>query len=202
MKSLNPAAIQATLLLSSMLFASVHVSAVESQTRIETSLPSIYTPYDDAVIAPGLVEFEGSAPDAWAYGEWLADGMTEYQAINDGERHEWIVFERDDNLILLGGKESNLHHVESTAETFYIEPPVEFSIDGKAIDQIAIHTSGYVELSSVTDGIMGAAIVEPDLVGQRANSNEYNFISVRTIGTDILITFEFESYENNTTSWS
>lgn len=202
MKSLNPA--KALLLASSLaiLAPASNAVSVESSTRIETATPSIFSPYQDDIVAPGYVEFAGSAPQAWAYGDWLADGYIDYQSYDDGERHEWIIFERDDNLILLGGKESNFHDVGSAAETFSIEPPIEFSIDGKAIDQISIESRGYVALYSLTDGIMGAAIVAPDLIGYRTHSNDYNLISVRTVGTDILITFEFESYENNTTNWN
>jgi len=177
------------------------LSALATQT-VSVTRPEVLAPVADSVYEAGsIVELEGSDMFATVtISGPTVNGESSYEIT--AETHEWLIYEQNPDLILLGGNESNLGDIGSSRAEWKIETPIAFSVDDTPVTHITIQNSGYVELNSSTGARLGAAAVQPDLIGNRSNANEYNLISVLTTGSQILINYAFASHEDAPDSWS
>ena len=137
---------------------------------------------------------------ATARHENLSNGQSDY--IVTDELYEWLLYPEDQNLILLGGKESNFGDINTAQSSWTIPTPVDFQIDGTDVDELVVYNHGLVEVVSSTDGVLAWASVAPDFIDYRENANLHNLISVRTRESIILVTYELKSHSNAASSWT
>lgn len=137
---------------------------------------------------------------ATARHENLSNGQSDY--IVTDEQYEWLLYPEDQNLILLGGKESNFGDINTAQSSWTIPTPVDFQIDGTDVDELVVYNHGLVEVVSSTDGVLAWASVAPDFIDYRENAKQYNLISVRTKESIILVTYELRSHSNAASYWT
>ena len=132
--------------------------------------------------------------------ENISGGQSDY--IVTDELYEWLLYPQDQNLILLGGKESNFGDIGTAQSSWTIPTPVDFQIDGTDVDELIVYNHGLVEVISSSEGVLAWASIAPDLIEYRQNDQTYNLISVRTRESIILVTYELKSHANAPSSWS
>lgn len=181
-------------------FALPAYSVSEITPVIDVSRAEISSPNNDMSPYGSTMSLTSHPIVATARHENLSNGQSDY--IVTDELYEWLLYPEDQNLILLGGKESNFGDINTAQSSWTIPTPVDFQIDGTDVDELVVYNHGLVEVVSSTDGVLAWASVAPDFIDYRENANLHNLISVRTRGSIILVTYELKNHSDATSSWT
>ena len=181
-------------------FALPSYSVSEITPVIDVSRAEISSPNNDMSPYGSTMSLTSHPIVATARHENLSNGQSDY--IVTDEQYEWLLYPEDQNLILLGGKESNFGDINTATSSWTIPTPVDFQVDGTDVDELVVYNHGLVEVVSSSDGVLAWASVAPDFIDYRENAQQYNLISVRTRESIILVTYELKNHSNAASSWA
>lgn len=159
--------------------------------------PSIEAPADASIDIALHPEISGSAPAA----------KERFNTANDYSvtlaSAEWLFYEHDENLTILGGFENLYPDFSNSYKFWLIESPIEFTIDGEAVTHLEITNSGEVTLVNANRDTLGRVIVSSDNAHQVQSALATDIIELRQISpTLVTVTWYLENSTNSGTTWT
>lgn len=167
--------------------------------------PTIEAPTADAVDVSITPEISGTAPSATRTGPptpALVKAESEDYPVSL-DTAEWLFFEPQDNLTILGGYEQSYPDLATSKKDWIISSPISFSIDDETVTDLQIYNNGTVILLNSNGDELAWVDANPDYTS-RYQSGEVNaVIYVRAISSTLMtVTWQFENSEFSQTTWS
>jgi hypothetical protein len=167
--------------------------------------PTIEAPTADAVDVSITPEISGTAASATRTGP-----PTVAIAVAESEDYpvsldtaEWLFFEPQENLTLLGGYKQSSADLYTSEKTWTIPSPLNFTIDGSTVSQLSITNHGTVELLDETDAILAKVSAQPYYTSSIQSAEPNALISVKKESDTLMtITWGLASSDGADVEWT